>query len=135
MKKLLLLDRDEHLLSVNRKILKTSGLADDIYTSLNVKEALQYIKSCIATESRVPDLIIFDLKLGQSSGFDFIDQLRALGIPDDHCTELIVFTDSSSHRDMEKARAKGIRHYLFKPYLLRGLRDIILNMSQSHAWP
>jgi len=132
MRRIMLLDTDAQLLLINKKVLVTSSLADEVYCTSHPKEAVQYIKASISEACAVPDVIIFDLYLGRISGFEFMEQLKRLGVPESYASELVIFTSSGSARDEQNARKIGVRHYLHKPYLLRGLRDIFMQVKGAH---
>jgi CheY-like chemotaxis protein len=134
-KKLLIIDNDRHLNIVNEKVLLSSGIVNDLHIVYNGKDALEYLKSRAEDHAALPDIIVFDLQMPIVNGFDFIDQFAMLEIPGKDNMELVVFTASSKFSDRQRAISKGIKHYLDKPYLLGGLRDILsqLHIKQSLA--
>jgi CheY-like chemotaxis protein len=134
-KHLLLIDNDRHLNTVNRKVLRSSGIVNDLHIVNNGQDGLDYLKFQTANKAPLPNIIVFELQIPVVNGFDFIDQFAMLEIPAKDNIELVVFTSSSKHSDKQKAISKGIRHYLTKPYLLNGLREIIsqLYFKPSYA--
>ncbi len=121
----LIIDDDKHLNTVNGKVLRTAGIVSELRIVSNGKEALDYLKSQRTKQSSLPDIIVFELQTPVVDGFDFMDQFAALEFAAKEKIELVVYTSSIRPSDKRKAIAKGIRHYLSKPYLLNSLRDII----------
>jgi CheY-like chemotaxis protein len=129
-RKLLLIDADIQLNKVHEKILLSSGVTDELRIAVNGKEALKYLKCCVQNNDSLPQVIVFELRLPVMDGFQFIEEWDKLDCPGKSRVELVVFTSSSSPKDREKAMSKGIRYYLSKPYLLRGLQEVL-----SHPRP
>ena len=131
----LLVDDDIQLNKIHEKILPSSGLASEVHTALNGKEALDYLEARIEKGYPLPNIIIVDLDMPVMNGFEFIDNFNALSIPGKSKIEVIVFTSSSSPSDRIKAISKGIRHYLSKPYLIRPLNDVIAQLKIEQKDP
>lgn len=121
---LLVVDSDTKLNRLNEKVLLSSGIVNNLFMATNGTDALRYLESCVVNRRPLPDIIVFDLQMRGLNGFDFIDRLISLDIPDRDNIELVVFTASSNPSDQQKASLKGIRHYVSKPYILRGLREV-----------
>jgi CheY-like chemotaxis protein len=130
-KRILIIDSDKQLNKINEKVLSAAGLVSELHIVMNGQEALDYLTNRIVKGYPLPEIIIFDLHLPVMNGFDFIEQFQQMEFDGKSNIELIVFTSSSSIRDKQKATGLGIRHYLNKPYLLRGLSDIVLHLQTS----
>jgi CheY-like chemotaxis protein len=130
---LLMIDSDKQLNKVNEQVLRSSGLVKALHMVDNGREALDYLKHQVEQHASLPNIIIFELQMSIVNGFEFIDQFRMLEIPEKEEIELVVFTASSKPSDKQAAIAKGIRHYLNKPYLLRALRDIIFQINTKES--
>lgn len=130
-KRLLIIDSDVHLNKLNEKVLRSSGIVDDLHIVNNGQDALDYLQTLLDNNSSLPDVIVFELQMPIVNGFEFIDQFSKFEISEKETVELVVFTASSKPSDRQKAISKGIRHYLSKPYLLRGLRDILLQLHNK----
>ncbi len=123
--KILIVDKDKQLTQINQKILRTAGIAGELHTAENGKEAIDYLKLRIEKKYPLPDIILLELHTPVMDGFQFLDAFQQLDYPLKCNIEIVVFTASSNPRDMQKAFSKGIRYYLNKPYLLRGLNDVL----------
>lgn len=128
-KRLLIIDNDKQLNKINEKILNMSGMVKELHITCNGREALEYLVSRVQKDYPLPDIIILDIEMPVLNGFEFIDEFNQLDIPGKSSIELVIFTSSSNPRDKQKASLRGIKHYLSKPYLLRGLSDIIFRLD------
>lgn len=122
---ILIVDKDKQLTQINQKILRTAGIAGEVHITENGKEAIDYLKHRIEKKYSLPDIVLLELHMPVMDGFQFLDAFEDLEYPMKHNIEIVVFTSSSNPKDMQKAFSKGIRYYLNKPYLLRGLNDVI----------
>lgn len=130
-KRILLIDDDIQLNKIHEKILPSSGLATEVHTALNGKEAIEYLEARIEKGYPLPNVIIVDLDMPVMNGFEFIDRFNAMAIPGKNAIEVIVFTSSINPSDRTKALAKGVRHFLNKPYLVRALHDVYLQLKSE----
>jgi CheY-like chemotaxis protein len=128
-KRILLVDDDIQLNKIHEKILPSSGLASEIHIALNGREAIDYLQARIDKGYPLPQVIVLDLEMPVMNGFEFIDAFNDLSFPGKNKIEIVVFTSSSNVSDRKKALAKGIRHYLSKPYLVRALNDVISQLQ------
>lgn len=132
-KRILIVDDDQQLNKINEKILTAAGIVSELHIALNGKEAMEYLWARADKNYPLPDLIILDLDMPVMNGFQFIDEFQRSDFPGKSAIEIVVFTSSSNPRDKQKAFSKGIKYYLSKPYLLRGLNDIILTLKAEQA--
>ncbi len=129
--RVLLVDNDTQLNKINEKILLSSGVVSEVHIARSGLEALQYL---VMREERgypLPNVIVMEILLPGMNGFEFADAFAGLPICGKHRIELVAFTGSSNPKDREKAAARGFKHFLSKPYLLRGLRDVIAHMRTN----
>jgi len=126
-KRILIIDNDKQLNQINQKILLSSGFVKELHITQNGKEALEYLMARMEKGYPLPDIIILDVHLPVMNGFEFIDEFKKIDYPSLYRTELVVFTGSGNPKDKQKATERGVKHYLNKPYLLRGLTDIVKN--------
>lgn len=123
--RILIVDDDKLLNKINEKILHKEGIVSELHIVPNGREALEYLENRIDKQYTLPDLIILDLNMPVMDGFEFMDEFNRLDFPGKRNIEIIVFSDSKDWKDRQRAIAKGIKNYIDKPYLLRGLHDII----------
>jgi CheY-like chemotaxis protein len=130
-KRVLIIDDDKQLNKINERVLHASGLVSELHIVGNGMEAIEYLNSRIDNAYSLPEIIVLELNLPKMNGFEFIQYFNEIKFNGKSRIELVVFTASSSPRDRQKAIQLGIRHYLNKPYLLRGLSDIISRLSMG----
>lgn len=128
-KRILIVDHDKQLNKINEKVLHSAGIVSELHIANNGKEALDYLSSRIEKQYPLPHVIIFDLDMPVMDGFKFLEKFQSLDFPGKSAIELVVFTSSSNPKDKQKISSRGIKHYISKPYLLRGLNDILLHMK------
>jgi len=134
MKKRILLIDDDHLLNrINEKVLLAAGFVSELHVVLNGRQALDYLLNRALKCYPLPDLIILDLHMPVMDGFAFLDEFQKLDFAGKSAVEVVVFTASSSPKDIQKVQAYGIHHYISKPYLLRGLTGIIGSTENKSA--
>ncbi len=129
--RVLIVDNDTQLNKINEKILLSSGVVSEVHISRSSLEALQYLIMRDERGYPLPNVIVMEILLPGMNGFEFADAFARLPICGKHRIELVAFTSSSNPKDREKAMAKGFKHFLSKPYLLRGLRDVIAHMRTT----
>ena len=99
------------------RALRHAKVANDLVVARDGAEALEYVFGTGAHAgrdlSRMPALILLDLKLPKLSGLDVLQRLRA-----DERTKLIpvvILTSSSEDEDLVKSYRHGANSYVRKP--------------------
>jgi CheY-like chemotaxis protein len=124
-KRILIMDDDKLLNKINEKVLFSAGLVSELHIASNGLEGIDYLTYRITKNYAMPDIIVLDLHMPVMNGFDFLDEFKKMDFPGKSNIEIVIFTSSSNPKDKQKVLAKGIRNYLAKPYLLRGLTEVI----------
>lgn len=112
---------------------------DDIYFFLNAVSKLSEEFDCVVAErgviamkqlqtaSRLPDFIFLDLSMPLMGGREFLQELKNnssfKNIP------VIIYSTSSSQRDIETLLKMGASYYLPKPMSVADLPTVILNAT------
>lgn len=108
--------------------------ADIAYQRVNdVDQALQFLSASSngnGTKPK-PDLILLDLNLPGTSGFEILSAVRAA--PLWRNTAVVIFTSSSAPRDMETASALHATKYMLKPSTFEGYLDTIGDLLEVLA--
>ena len=126
-KNILLVDDDSIANFLIEKIVQSTGLARNIFTALNGKEALEYFYH----DNEVPEIVLLDLNMPVMNGFEFLKAFQILELKDKEDVLIIMVTSSVNPSDLEKARSLGIRYYLTKPISAEMLRSIIMEESSG----
>lgn len=130
-KRILIIDDDKLLNKINEKVLVAAGVVSELHIVLNGRQAIEYLENRLEKNYSLPEIIVLDLHMPVMDGFAFIEAFNKMDFHGKSKIELVVFTSSSSPKDKQKALAAGIRHYLNKPYLLRGLVDIMMRQNEN----
>lgn len=115
---LLIVDDSSATLHIFQKIIGVSGVdVAQVYTAKNGREALEVV-------ARHPvDLVITDLNMPEMNGLELIAALKG----DDRLSGIPIIVVSTEGRDayVEQALAMGVAHFIQKPFLPEGIRDVI----------
>ncbi len=76
-KRILLIDDDDIVNSINSAIIKHAGFAEEILVQTSVVEAIDSLKLAI-DENSLPELIFLDVNMPHKSGWDFIDEYEQI---------------------------------------------------------
>ena len=102
-KNVLIVDNDTNLNKINEKILRSSGLVDQLRIIDNGKDAVEFL-ACLAEHGlALPHIIVFDPTLSDHDGFEFIDELAMFDIPGKNDVELGAYNASCKPSDKQKA--------------------------------
>lgn len=126
MKKVLLVDDDPIFNFLHSRMLSLGGLAKEVHTALNGRQALDLLNGYFSGTSVLPDAILLDLTMPELDGFGFLEALKKLKVPGMENVNIVVITSSINPRDMERVRALGVSNYLIKPITLEKLKDALL---------
>lgn len=116
MKRILLIDDDIEILSINQKYLTNQGFY--VSTISNAKEAVPFIKQFN------PNCILLDVMMPQINGFDLCRQIRSFST-----CPIIFLTGKGSEDDRVSGLEIGADDYIVKPYSLPELKariDVIM---------
>ncbi len=82
-------------------------------TATVARDGVEGLDDLRTSDSRIPDLILVDLKMPRMTGFEFLRAGRA--DPQFKHLPLVVFTSSDEVRDVERAYEAGATAYVQKP--------------------
>ena len=120
-KKVLLIDDDEIVNSINQVIIKHAKFAEEVVAITGVEEAIEFLKSASKTGS-VPEVIFLDLNMPDRNGWDFMDEFNLLEIEK---SKIVMLTSSISLKDERKAKTSNdIAAFVSKPLSPEMLNDI-----------
>ena len=132
LKKILLVDDDEHTNFLNRTIIRHSQFADEVVSQIKAEEALQYLAEG-TRNGDLPDLIFLDINMPLMDGWDFMReyaQMRLNGTG----PRVIMLTSSINPKDEERAAAiKELSGFRSKPLSYDVLSDIYDHFFDNKA--
>ena len=122
MKNILLVDDDSIFNFLNSKMLEKTGLANEVHTALNGKQAIDLLNSYYMKASSLPDIILLDLNMPVMDGFEFLEVFKKINTPNKEKVNIVIVTSSQDPNDIAKAKKMGITQYLTKPISEKSLR-------------
>lgn len=129
MLKVLIIDDDEIVLLVERKILQRGGVDHETITFKNGDAALEYIKG---QEVEQKFLILLDINMPVMNGWDFLRKMECLGRNDN--IFVIMVTSSIDRYDKQVAREyKSVIGFIEKPITAKDC-DQIKNLSEISSF-
>src|SRR5688572_4104670 len=134
---ILLVDDDDTTNFVNTRLLANMGIAEEIKSVRNGKEALDFLKESCADVPKpgfaCPDLIFLDIKMPVMDGFGFLERYHAEGLQRlDHII-ILMLTSSASFYDLEKLKQyEKVKKHLPKALTEADVRDILKTYFQKH---
>jgi CheY-like chemotaxis protein len=132
-KRVLIVDDDKQLNLINQKILTASGMVSELHIVTNGKEAMEYLQLRSQKSYPLPDIIVLDLHMPVMNGFEFLDAYNDMILPGKYKIEIVVFSATTSQKDKQRVLSKGIKHFLNKPYILLGLKQVIHRLKTGPA--
>lgn len=130
---LLIIDDDAICNFINTRVAQTSGLFREILSVHNGKDALDFLQTVSKGKDRSPDVILVDLNMPVVNGFDFITAFHGIELDNKENIGIAVLTSSADSKDMEKARALGIEHYLIKPLTVNSLQATVFSLKKNRV--
>jgi two-component system chemotaxis response regulator CheY len=71
---ILLVDDDEGINYINKRLLEIHGLGNTIITFVSAKDALSYLQDAYITRSPLPELLFLDIMMPLVNGFEFLEE-------------------------------------------------------------
>ncbi|AYB34637.1 response regulator [Chryseolinea soli] len=125
MKNVLLVDDDAVFNFLSKKVVERLGVATDIHTALNGREALDLFNSYYQGAMTLPDIILLDLNMPVMDGFSFLEAFNRLEVAGKERVKIVVVTSSHDPRDMERTKKLGVTDYLTKPLQQKKLQEVL----------
>jgi CheY-like chemotaxis protein len=121
--KLLLIDDDPITNEINKRLYEQVNLVKEIVAVNSAIAAIEYLRSDCYISKEYPSLILLDLSMPGSNGFDFLKEFELLKL-DKKNIVVVVLTNSSNADDYIKLKELG-RFYVFsKPLNIDKIIDI-----------
>ena len=124
---ILLVEDDENDIFFFERAAKLADFAQPIHVVRNGQEAIDFCNGSGDYSDRdrypVPRFVVLDLNLPYRSGFDVLESLRRH--PVTRLITVVVFTSSTSERDVSRAYSLGANSYLVKRPTPEALVDLL----------
>lgn len=133
---ILLVDDNPHDVVLIRLAFRRVGIIDTIQLVKDGNEAMRYVNGEGAYADRhqfpLPTLILLDLKMPQTSGFDVLKWVRdQSGLSN---VVVVVMSGSRNDEDIERAYALGANSYLVKPTKFEDMVKMMESLKDYTAW-
>ena len=133
---ILLVDDNPHDVVLIRLAFRRVGIIDTIQLVKDGTEAMRYIKGEGAYADRhqfpIPTLILLDLKMPQTSGFDVLLWIREQ-LQLSHVI-VVVMSGSKNDQDIDRAYSLGANSYLVKPTRFEDMVKMMETLKDYTAW-
>lgn len=111
-----LLVDDDHICNfLMAKALEKLGVAKEILTVLNGKQAIDLIRDYTTNLQNLPEVIFLDINMPIMDGFAFLEAYNDLDTRNKKDIKIIVVSSSDSPSDKLKAESLGAKDFLSKP--------------------
>lgn len=133
---ILLVDDNPHDVVLIRLAFQRAGIADAIQLVGDGAEAMRYVRGEGKYGDRqhhpLPTLILLDLKMPQTSGFEVLRWIREQ--PGLENVVVIVMSGSKYDQDIERAYALGANSYLVKPMRFEETVKMMEALKEFASW-
>ncbi|MEW6156967.1 MAG: response regulator [Verrucomicrobiota bacterium] len=134
---ILLVDDNPHDVVLIRLAFRKVGIIDTIQLVKDGTEAMRYINGEGNYSDRKrfprPTLVLLDLKMPQTSGFEVLSAIRHL--PEYANLVVVVMSGSKNDADIRRAYSLGANLYLVKPSRFSDLVRMMDTLATYYAWP
>ena len=134
LRSILLIDDDELNNQLNKIILESMNVAEEIIVVEDGVEAIELL-SAIKNPEQLPNLIFLDINMPMVNGFEFLEVFEKLEVANRNQLKVVILTTSSTQRDAEKALNYKIDDYLIKPLGEETLKKLLNKHFQYSSPP
>lgn len=126
-----LIDDDNIYQYTARVILESTGLAKQIHSFYDGKEALNYfIEQLPANAEALPDVIFLDINMPVMNGWEFLEEYNKLVTSFPKPITVYVVSSSVNSTDMQRSRSyTSVADYLVKPVNRNTYQELMENLS------
>jgi CheY-like chemotaxis protein len=114
-KKAFIIDDDEAFNFVTQKLIANFDKDCIVTTFSKPLEALEKLKSMLAANEPLPDVLLLDINMPHVNGFEFLQKMREVGLS--RKIQVIMYTSSINPEDKKQsALYENVIGYMEKPF-------------------
>jgi CheY-like chemotaxis protein len=121
---ILLVDDDKITNYINERIIRKSGICNEIKVVQNGSAAISFLQNKIRQNKMKIRLIFLDINMPVMDGFGFLEKFQELKFPGKDKIVIIMLTTSTHLQDMGKLFNSGNTDFLTKPLSLEKLMNV-----------
>lgn len=123
-----IIDDDEITIYLAERVINKVELSKGLEKFTNGMNAINRLRFAVDVNENIPDLILFDLNMPQTSGWEFIEEFSKLPISRQIPT--FIFTSSITPREIEKSKEyPAINGIILKPLCLQKINKMLRIMD------
>ena len=127
---LAIIDDDEMYVLALKKLLESVHLTDRTVYFENGKVALNYFDQWIHQSSLLPELILLDLNMPVTNGWQFIKEFKKLKLRIDKKITIYMISSTINEDEIQKAKEiEEITDFVCKPVTMNTLSKILTQMN------
>lgn len=123
----LILDDDDVSNFIYKKIIESSGIANNIITFQKGRLALEYLEDKVKSKEAFPDMIFIDINMPVMNGWDFLDEYQEKVASNiDKFVFISMLSSSVYKEDIQKAKGyEVVNEYISKPLTQESVTKLI----------
>jgi CheY-like chemotaxis protein len=121
---ILLIDDDKITNYLNERIIRKSGICNEVKVAQNGSAAISYLEKNIRKNKMRVRLIFLDINMPVMDGFGFLEKFQELKFAGKEKIVIIMLTTSTHLLDMGKLFNSGNTDFLTKPLSLEKLMSV-----------
>jgi CheY-like chemotaxis protein len=132
LKTLILVDDDEIIVYLTKRIITETNLVGLNNIFRNGKDAIDYLRENADNIDLIPDIILLDLSMPVMDGWKFLDEFVKLEPEIDKPITIYIITSSISAEDINRAKKISVvSDYLIKPITRENFIEIITKVTKD----
>jgi len=119
-----IIDDDPIFVFGTQKLLQSRNFCNNFIIFSNGKDAIDNLKTYIASGQYLPEIILLDLNMPIMDGWQFLAEFTK--IPTPKKITIYIVSSSSDPKDVEKAKTyKAVNNYVIKPISINKINTIL----------
>lgn len=115
-----IIDDDPIFIFGTKRIMQIADFCDDFLVFNNGAEAYNSLKTLIENKEELPEIILLDLNMPIMDGWQFLDKITQIKIPDN--ITIFIVTSSINPTDVDRAKKYNrVSRYIVKPITVEDL--------------